>query len=274
MTSRSVTSRKNSVSFAQRFAHITELVETYRVSTQVVQHSLSHVYKALNQKKILSPDICISLLNDLADMSKPLSCLCSAFEELANLPDTLVPFHLEVFMALSNIQRHAKQVESYIKKYYEHIIVSKPQDMSELRRSILRLIKLLRAHLDKVNLLLKNALGRRNNQSQENPPLASNREDGCIRTTVLPLATVSDPSHEERTEMVRQRVPENGSSVLLSGYKSALNQRLKQLAEVEMRKAKYADLRNIPPDLQQQEEDIRKDIRRLNSEIAISEQVG
>ncbi len=268
MTSRSVISRNNSV------PTITELVDTYCVSTQVVQRSLSRVYKALNQKKMLSPDLCISLLKDLADMRKPLSCLCSAFKELANLPGTLVPFHLDVFMALCNIQRHAKQVESDIKKYYEHIIVSELQDTSELRTSILRLIKLLHAQLDKVNLLLKNALGRRNYQSQENPPLAPNREDGCIQTTVLPLATVSDPSHEERTKIVPQRASENGSSILLSGYKSALNQRLKQLAEVEMRKAKYADLRNIPPDLQQQEEDIRKDIRRLNSEIAISEQVG
>jgi hypothetical protein len=269
MTSRSVIYRKNSLSSAQRFAYISELVDTYCASVQVVQRNLSHIYKILNQKKILSPDLCISLLNAFNDMSKPLSPLCSAFKELANLPDALVSFHLEVFMALSNIQNQGSQVEAQIKRYYKYIISSKLHNILELTPTILQLIKLFRAQLIKVDVLLKKSLGRRDHQSQDIPSVALNKGDGHGKTTVLSVTVVPDPSPNEREVIVHQEESET-----LLNLKSALKQYRKNLSRIEMRKAKFTDPRNVPLDLMEQEENIRKEMQRLTSEIGIEEQVG
>jgi hypothetical protein len=274
MTSRSVISRKNSVPSAQRFAYIAELGDAYCVSAHVVQRSLSHTYKTLNQKKKLPHDQCISLLIALKDMSKPLLTLCSAFEKLAMLPEALVPFHLDVFMALHDTQSQAKQVEAHIKRYYQYSISSELQYALELTPSILQLLMLFRAQLSKVDLLLKKTLGRRDVQSQDSPSVAFNRGDGRGQTPVLPVAVVSDPHPHERTDIVHQEALEKVASAALLNYKSALNQRLEQLSQVEMQKATFADPRNISLDLLEQEERIQEEIKRLKSEIGILEQIG
>lgn len=266
MASRSVISRKNSVSQARRLDHIVELVKTYFASVQHVQHSLSYICKILNQKKMLSPDMCFSSLNALEKMSKPLSSLCSSFEDLTFLPGALVQFHMDVFMALSTIQNQAKQVEAHIKRYYQYIISSKFQDMLELRPAILQLIESFRAQLKTGDILLKKALGQKDVQFQDIPPVAPDRGDGRCQTPVVPVTVVPDPSSNKSGVLVHQEESET-----LLNLESALELRRKHLSDLERQKATFADPRNISIDLTKQEELIQAEIKRLTSEISMEQ---
>ena len=274
MTSRLVKFRKDSIYPEQWFGLIIEFVEAYHASARIVQHSLSDICKALNKKRVPSREQCISFIKSIKAMSGPLLSLSSAFEELARIPDVLIPFHLDIFMVLCNIQSQVAEVEAYMKKYYECTLMSTQQELIELRTETIHILTSFRVQLNKARRFLKNALGKKNVGMYATASAIPNREKENAQITIDSLTSILHSYHEKQIDKNHQVNAHNSSHKMISAYKRFLDQRRNQLLTIEEKKVEYLDPRNIPLELEKQEEHLRADIQRLQSEIIMLEQEG
>lgn len=267
MTSRSAS--ENSIPFAQ----VIELINIYSFSAQVVQRPLSDIYRILAEKRSLTQRLCISLLDTLRslldaleEMRSPLLHLCSAFETLAQLPGTLVPFHIEIFTALREIQNQAQRVESCTKKCHEYIVASAFPELFDIRMHTIEVIKLFRAKLSRVNTLLRRVLEQKKvlSQSQRHPLSTPEGSKNIPRIASL----LGDRTQSSKlAEVSHQIAKEDVDGSAMEKLEQILNTRNTHLLEIERKKTEFLDPRNVPRDLIKEEEAVRNEIQRISHEI-------
>lgn len=269
MTSRPADSRKHP---GQRLAFLRDLAAAYSPSATAVERSLSLLSTALRKKQVLSRDLCGSCIQVLQEMNKPLVFLCSTFQELASLPDSLVAFSIEMHVAFSRLHCQTIEVLSCLKACYQHIVTSSLQRLQEQQTELHSLLTPFCTQIKSVRRLLRNVLDHNDPRCGENHLTTRHRGKRIVTVIAQQPDTLSDPSSGEQMTQIPQEMSAWESSAALTAYRNLLRQREEQLLDIEKRKVRYIDPRSYPPDLEENEVFLLKEIAHLRSVIAQLEQ--
>jgi hypothetical protein len=211
-------------------------------------------------------------------MKPPLTLLCSTFKNDSYLPDTFISIHVPTFILVRDIQLQSEHVEATIKRYYEFLLVSALEKAVKMGADLNSLLITLRGLLNRGLQFFKKIFPELLEPSGVNSPQEVLRLNDRKQVPDAKLVHQSPKNFspasttQDRSQIAKRNKLINEPDPILSTYPVLIHKRKLHLTEIEEKKAQFSDPRAYPADLDEREGEVRKEIQRLETELAIAQQ--